>query len=91
MKKADLVDALASRSGLGKNQIQDVVEGVFDMIADGLTKGEKVDLRGFGTFSVRQSKARTGRNPQTGAAIEIPARKVPGFKAGKDLKVKVNA
>ena len=91
MKKADLVDALANKSGLAKNQVQDVVEGVLEMIADGLTKGEKVDLRGFGTFSVRQSKARTGRNPQTGAPIEIPARKVAGFKPGKELKIKVNA
>jgi DNA-binding protein HU-beta len=90
MKKADLVDAIAGKVGVPKAQVQQMVEDVFDMIADALTKGEKIDLRGFGTFSVRDSAARTGRNPQTGAAIEIPARRVPGFKPGKELKDRVN-
>jgi DNA-binding protein HU-beta len=91
MKKADLVDAIAGKAGVPKAQVQQMVDDVFDLIADGLTKGEKIDLRGFGTFSVRDSAARTGRNPQTGEAIQIPARKVPGFKPGKELKDKVNA
>jgi DNA-binding protein HU-beta len=90
MKKADLVDTIASRVGLPKAQVQQMVDDVFDLIADGLAKGEKIDLRGFGTFSVRDSAARTGRNPQTGEAIHIPARRVPAFKPGKELKEKVN-
>ncbi len=91
MKKADLVDAISGKVGVPKAQVQQMVDDVFDLIADGLSKGEKIDLRGFGTFSVRDSAARTGRNPQTGEAIQIPARRVPGFKPGKELKDKVNA
>jgi DNA-binding protein HU-beta len=90
MKKSDLVDAIAGKAGVPKAQVQQMVDDVFDLIADGLAKGEKIDLRGFGTFSVRDSAARTGRNPQTGEAISIPARRVPGFKPGKELKEKVN-
>jgi DNA-binding protein HU-beta len=90
MKKSDLVDAIAGKAGVPKAQVQQMVDDVFDLIAEGLAKGEKIDLRGFGTFSVRDSAARTGRNPQTGEAIAIPARRVPGFKPGKELKEKVN-
>src|SRR5205085_4990632 len=91
MKKADLVDTIAGKAGTPKAQVQQMVDDVFDLIAEGLTKGEKIDLRGFGTFSVRDSKARTGRNPQSGEPIQIPARRVPAFKPGKELKEKVNA
>src|SRR6185503_379954 len=90
MKKSDLVDAISGKAGVPKAQVQQMVDDVFDLIADGLAKGEKIDLRGFGTFSVRDSAARTGRNPQTGGTIAIPARRVPGFKPGKELKEKVN-
>lgn len=90
MKKSDIVDAIAGKVGVPKAQVQQMVDDVFDQIADALTRGEKIDLRGFGTFSVRDSAARTGRNPQTGAPIAIPARRVPGFKPGKELKEKVN-
>ena len=90
MKKSDLVDAISGKAGVPKAQVQQMVDDVFDLIADGLAKGEKIDLRGFGTFSVRDSAARTGRNPQTGEPIAIPARRVPGFKPGKELKEKVN-
>ena len=91
MKKSDLVDTIAGKTNLPKGQVQQMVDDVFDLIAEGLSKGEKIDLRGFGTFSVRESAARTGRNPQTGEPIAIPARRVPGFKPGKELKEKVNA
>jgi len=91
MKKSDLVDAIAGRAGVPKSQAQSIVEDVFDLIAEGLSKGDKVDLRGFGTFSVRAKKARTGRNPQTGETIQIPARNDPAFKPGKELRDRVNA
>ena len=91
MKKADLVDAIAGKSGAPKAQVQQLVEEVFDLMAEALVRGEKIDLRGFGTFSVRESAARTGRNPQTNEPISIPARRVPAFKPGKELKDKVNA
>ncbi|HZS40523.1 MAG TPA: HU family DNA-binding protein [Polyangia bacterium] len=90
MKKSDLVDAIAGKAGTPKAQVQQMVDDVFELIAEGLSKGEKIDLRGFGTFSVRDSAARTGRNPQTGEPISIPARRVPGFKPGKELKERVN-
>ena len=90
MKKSDLVDAIAGRAGVPKSQAQNIVEDVLELIAEGLTKGDKIDLRGFGTFSVRDSAARTGRNPQTGEPIQIPARKQPGFKPGKELRDRVN-
>src|SRR5258708_28156564 len=91
MKKADLVDSISGKAGVPKAQVQQMVDDVFELIADGLTRGEKVDLRGFGTFSVRDSAARTGRHPQTGGPIQIPARRVPGFKPGKELKDRCNA
>jgi integration host factor beta subunit len=90
MKKADLVDAIAAKSGAAKAQVQQLVEDVFELMAEALARGEKIDLRGFGTFSVRDSAARTGRNPQTGEPISIPARRMPGFKPGKELKDRVN-
>lgn len=90
MKKQDLVDAISEKAGLAKSQSQSIIEEVFDLISDSLSKGEKIDLRGFGTFNVRESAARTGRNPQTGESIKIPARRVPTFKAGKELRDKVN-
>ncbi len=90
MKKSDLIDAIAARQGMTKTQVQSVVDDVFELVIKGLADGEKVDVRGFGTFSVRDSAARTGRNPQTGAAIEIAARRVPGFKPGKEMRDRAN-
>jgi DNA-binding protein HU-beta len=90
MKKSDLIDAIAARQGMTKTQVQNVVDDVFDLVIKGLAEGEKIDVRGFGTFSVRDSAARTGRNPQTGAATEIAARRVPGFKPGKEMRDRVN-
>lgn len=90
MKKSDLVDMVAQKNKLPKATTQQVLEDIFDAISDALSRSEKIDLRGFGTFSVRDSAARTGRNPQTGDSIQIPARRVPGFKAGKELKDRCN-
>jgi DNA-binding protein HU-beta len=91
MKKADLVDVVAQQKNLQRQQVELTVDALIDAIADGLAKGERIDLRGFGAFAVRESAARTGRNPQTGAPIEIAARRVPTFKAGKELRDKVNS
>jgi len=89
MNKSDLVDAVASAADLSKASAGRAVDAVFDSIGSALGKGDTVSLVGFGTFSVRHRAARMGRNPQTGAAIQIAASKVPGFKAGKGLKDKV--
>ena len=86
MNKADLVGKVAERTGLTKRDSEKAVNAVVDTISQALARGDKVSLVGFGTFEVRTRAARTGRNPQTGKEIRIPASKVPAFKAGKSLK-----
>ncbi len=90
MTKADLVNAIAEKAGLSKADAEKSLKAVTDAVTDALKADEKVSLVGFGTFSVGQRAARQGQNPQTGAKIEIPAAKVPKFKAGKALKDAVN-
>ena len=89
MNKAELIEQVASQTGLAKTASGKAVDAVVSAISNCLARGEKVTLVGFGTFGVRQRKARTGRNPQTGATIQIPAKKVPKFVPGKNLKNKV--
>lgn len=86
MTKADLVDAVAARAELSKRQAGDVVECILDEIKGALLKGDRVALTPFGSFVIRSRKAREGRNPKTGEKIEIAARTVPAFVAGKSLK-----
>jgi integration host factor beta subunit len=90
MKKADLVDLVAQQHGISKPQVETTLDALLDALGDALKKGERIDLRGFGAFVVKDSKARTGRNPQTGATIQIPARRVPAFRPGKELKDRIN-
>ena len=90
MNKSELIDAVASEAELSKADAARATDAVFDTISNALGKGDQVTLVGFGTFSVRERAARTGRNPQTGEAINIKASKTPGFKAGKALKDAVN-
>ena len=90
MNKTELIAAVAEKSGLSKKDAAAAVESVITAVSDSLVKGEKVQLVGFGTFEVKERAARTGKNPQTGAAVEIPASKAPAFKAGKALKDAVN-
>ena len=86
MNKNDLVAAVASESGLSKSDATRAVESVFESITNALKTGSEVRLVGFGTFSITNRKASTGRNPRTGEPIQIPASKQPKFKAGKGLK-----
>ena len=90
MNKNDLVSAVASSTGMSKADSAKAVEGVFDAISGALSSGGDVRIVGFGTFSVANRKATTGRNPRTGEAINIPASRQPKFKAGKGLKDAVN-
>ena len=90
MNKNDLVANVASNAGISKADSAKAVDAVFDSITSSLKGGEEVRLVGFGTFSVSKRAATTGRNPQTGAAIQIPASMQPKFKAGKGLKDAVN-
>jgi DNA-binding protein HU-beta len=90
MNKNDLIDAVAERTSLAKSDAARAVEAVLAAVTEAMQKGDAVTLSGFGTFATKERAARTGRNPRTGAPIDIPASKVPGFKAGKGLKDAVN-
>lgn len=89
MTKADLVAQVAKKADLTARAAKDAVNSIFSTVSDALARDEKVVVTGFGTFLVRRRAARKGRNPQTGAEIQIPATKTPGFTAGKTLKRKV--
>lgn len=86
MNKAELIDAVATKSDLTKQDSKKAVDVLFETISNTLAKEEKIQLLGFGTFEVRECAERTGRNPQTGEEMAIPASKVPAFKPGKELK-----
>ena len=90
MNKAELVAAIAEKAELSKRDSEAALKAFTDIVAEELKKGEKIQLVGFGTFEVAERAARTGRNPQTGAEMTIPASKAPKFKAGKALKDVVN-
>lgn len=86
MNKAELIEQVASQTGLTKRAAREAVYAITSVITDALAKREKVTLVGFGTFQTVERRARRGRNPQTGGTIQIPARKVPVFKAGRSLR-----
>lgn len=90
MTKDELVGKIAEDAGVSKKEAAAALKAVTGSITDALKKGDGVTLTGFGTFSISQRAARTGRNPQTGASIKIKASKAPKFKAGKSLKDAVN-
>jgi len=89
MNKMELISAVATQAELSKQDAKKAVEALFETISNTLAKEEKIQLIGFGTFEVRERAARTGRNPQTGEEMTIPASKVPAFKPGKELKAAV--
>lgn len=90
MTKAQLADRLADRMHLIKKETEIIVNTIFFSITNALMRGEKIELRGFGNFRVRERKARQGRNPKTGHTVSIPAKRFPFFKAGKALRQLVN-
>lgn len=90
MNKTELVAAIAEKTGLTKKDAEGAVKAFTDTVAEQLKAGDKIQLVGFGTFEVAERAARTGKNPQTGEAINIPASKAPKFKAGKALKDSLN-
>ncbi len=90
MNKGDLIDAVAAKTDMPKADATDAVNAVFDSIKSTLAEGGSVSIAGFGSFVVRDRKARTGRNPKTGEPLHIPASKAAAFKAGKALKDAVN-
>jgi integration host factor subunit alpha len=90
LTKADLVDTIHEKIGFSKKEAADMVELIFDTIKGALTEGDKIKISGFGNFVVREKRSRTGRNPQTGQAIEISARRVLTFKPSQVLRAEVN-
>ena len=90
MNKSELIDAIAASADIPKAQAGRALDAVIDTVTGALQQNDQVVLVGFGTFAVKDRAARSGRNPQTGATIQIAAAKVPGFKAGKALKDAVN-
>lgn len=90
MNKTDLIDAMAAEAGLSKADAAKALDAFVNQVTKALKADDQVALVGFGSFVVRERAARSGRNPQTGAAIQIKAAKVPAFKAGKALKDAVN-
>lgn len=90
MTKAELVEEVANESELTKKDAEVIVQTVLDSITESLQRGEKIELRGFGSFRIRNRSSRQGRNPKTGTSVSVPAKKVPYFKPGKEIKDLVN-
>ncbi len=91
MTKAELIERVSERiQGLTKRQTEVIVNSVFNSIKEALSKGNKIEIRGFGSFKIRQRRQRDGRNPKTGVSVSVPAKRVPFFKAGKELKEMVD-
>jgi integration host factor subunit beta len=90
MTKAELVEEVARVSELTKKHSEIIVNTVFDPIVEALRKDDKIELRGFGSFRIRQRRSRQGRNPKTGDKVDVPAKRIPYFKPGKELKELIN-
>jgi integration host factor subunit beta len=90
MTKAELVEEVANESELTKKDAEVIVQTVLDSITESLQRGEKIELRGFGSFRIRKRSSRQGRNPKTGTGVSVPPKRVPYFKPGKEIKDLVN-
>ncbi len=90
MTKADLVEEVTKLGDLTRRDSETIVETIFDSVIGALKSGDKIEIRGFGSFRIRQRKPRIGRNPKTGTKVEVPAKKVPYFKPSKELRDLVN-
>jgi integration host factor subunit beta len=90
LTKADLIEEVLNVTELPRKESETIVETIFDNIIAALQKGEKIEIRGFGSFRTRERRGRTGRNPKTGEKVEVPAKKIPYFKPSKELKDFVN-
>ena len=91
MNKSDLIERVSERLGVHKQLAEFIVNSIFDDMTDALIRGEGIEIRGFGSFTVREYKSYVGRNPKTGEKIEVKPKKLPFFKVGKDLKERVMA
>ena len=91
MTKAELAHEVADNSDLNKQQAELAVQAVLDSIVKALRSGDRIEVRGFGSFGLRERNARVGRNPKTGESVQVPAKKVAYFKLGKELKGLINS
>jgi integration host factor subunit beta len=90
LTKADLIEEVLRVTELPRKESETIVETIFESIIEALQKGDKIEIRGFGSFRTRQRRGRVGRNPKTGAKVEVPPKKIPFFKPSKELKDFVN-
>lgn len=90
MTKADLIEEISRVCEFTRKESEVIVEAIFDSVVRALREGDKIEIRGFGSFRTRQRQARIGRNPKTGARVEVPAKRIPYFKPSKELKDLVN-
>lgn len=90
MTKSDLVERLTTQTNLTKKKVESVVNCVFDTMFEALVNADRIEIRGFGSWYVKEYKSYKGRNPKTGSAVEVPEKKLPFFKVGKELKKKVD-
>ncbi|NMC68472.1 MAG: integration host factor subunit beta [Myxococcales bacterium] len=90
MTKSELIEAVAEKTKMTKSSAEMVVNAVFDTMAEALEQGKGIEIRGFGSFTVRSYRAYSGRNPRTGAAVEVTPKRLPFFRVGKEMKQQVN-
>jgi len=90
MNKSKLIELVAEQSEISKKNAEQAVNVIFTTLKDALIEGERIEIRGFGSFNTKEYRAYTGRNPRTGRAIHVPAKRLPFFKVGKDLRERIN-
>ncbi len=91
MNKSGLIEVLAEKAGITKKQSEQIVNLIFDSMKDALVAGERIEIRGFGSFMVKNYDSYMGRNPKTGEKVPVPPKRLPSFKVGKELRERVNA
>jgi integration host factor subunit beta len=90
MNKSELIEGVAARKGLSYKKAEEIVNRIFDAMVQAMQRGERIEIRGFGSFVVKDYKSYTGRNPKTGEPIEVQPKKLPFFKVGKELRERVD-
>lgn len=90
MNRSELIDLVAKRQNLPRKQAEDAVNAIFDAIVNAMKSDERIEIRGFGSFTTRHYGAYTGRNPRTGTSVEVPSKRLPFFRVGKDLRDRLN-
>lgn len=91
MTKSDLIEQLTQRLQLTKKKVESIVNTCFDTMFEALVRGDRIEIRGFGSWYVKEYKSYTGRNPKTGTSVEVPEKKLPFFKVGKELRKRIDS